>query len=355
MFEFKSGKKDEAKCYVTHGLMGHLDPKQLPVKRKPFSSILAVPFINKVELVLPDELYEMIKEELSATITVPSYSRVVLPLRALVDGDFFNEYIKKGNISMLSEGISKEGNSFFLKDGLLSLILERESYERAGLAGQPYGPKATGGIRPKWIVEINLRLPSMLHGKKGFDRIVYAFKNVLTDPVTWLFADLGSQELLSDPIKQHSPVMIQCSQRISRGPKVPIPSFQPPLTSEPGDKESFTDFSVSLYEWLSLISLQSPRLEIEDNIDPFLSRYAAPKANQPDSQTEQLVMITWEGFVSASWVHNAFMKVLLAASAKTWFSFAACGLGNGPAGGCQDLVVLKLPGTSNEYVLWEVF
>lgn len=41
------------------------------------------------------------------------------------------------------------------------------------------------------VVEIELRLPSMLHGKKGFDRIVYAFKNVLKSPVTWLFKDLG--------------------------------------------------------------------------------------------------------------------------------------------------------------------
>jgi ribonuclease P/MRP protein subunit RPP40 len=42
------------------------------------------------------------------------------------------------------------------------------------------------------VVEIELRLPSMLHGKKGFDRIVYAFKNVLNTPVTWLFCDLGT-------------------------------------------------------------------------------------------------------------------------------------------------------------------
>ena len=40
------------------------------------------------------------------------------------------------------------------------------------------------------VVEIDLRLPSMLHGKNGFDRIVYAFKNVLNTPVTWLFCDL---------------------------------------------------------------------------------------------------------------------------------------------------------------------
>jgi ribonucleases P/MRP protein subunit RPP40 len=29
----------------------------------------------------------------------------------------------------------------------------------------------------------------MLHGKKGFDRIVYAAKNVLSQPVTWLFCN----------------------------------------------------------------------------------------------------------------------------------------------------------------------
>jgi len=46
------------------------------------------------------------------------------------------------------------------------------------------------------VVEINLRLPSMLHGKKGFDRIVYAFKNVLTTPVIWHFHDLGAEGLL---------------------------------------------------------------------------------------------------------------------------------------------------------------
>jgi len=32
----------------------------------------------------------------------------------------------------------------------------------------------------------------MVYGKKGFDRIVYAFRNVLTAPVTWLFCDLAA-------------------------------------------------------------------------------------------------------------------------------------------------------------------
>ena len=46
------------------------------------------------------------------------------------------------------------------------------------------------------VVEINLRLPSMLHGKKGFERIVWAFKNVLNASVTWLFCDLDAPESL---------------------------------------------------------------------------------------------------------------------------------------------------------------
>ena len=40
------------------------------------------------------------------------------------------------------------------------------------------------------VIELNLRLPSMLHGKKGFQRIEWAFKNVLNEHVSWLFFDL---------------------------------------------------------------------------------------------------------------------------------------------------------------------
>jgi hypothetical protein len=54
-----------------------------------------------------------------------------------------------------------------------------------------------GSLLNDLVVDINLRLPSMLHGKKGFDRIAYAFKNVLTSPVTWLFTDLRAQSIYS--------------------------------------------------------------------------------------------------------------------------------------------------------------
>ena len=43
------------------------------------------------------------------------------------------------------------------------------------------------------VIELNLRLPSMVHGKKGFERIVWAFKKVLDASVTWLFHDFNEQ------------------------------------------------------------------------------------------------------------------------------------------------------------------
>lgn len=56
--------------------------------------------------------------------------------------------------------------------------------------------RANGPVEPLLImssvVELNLRLPSMLHGKKGFERIVWAFANVLTQSMAWLFHDLES-------------------------------------------------------------------------------------------------------------------------------------------------------------------
>ncbi|KAH8808344.1 ribonuclease P 40kDa subunit-domain-containing protein [Xylogone sp. PMI_703] len=172
--------------------MGHLDPKQPPVKRNPYAAVLNQRFVHQVQFILLKEIYEVIQTDLVKDEINPTYSRVILPLRSLVEGEFFNEYIKKGNILMLSEGRVGIDNVYSLKDGILTLHLDKESYERAGIVGKPEGTKGGRGSKPRWVVNINLRLPSMLHGKKGFDRIVYAFKNVLTEPVTWLFTDLNS-------------------------------------------------------------------------------------------------------------------------------------------------------------------
>ncbi|KAL1634955.1 hypothetical protein SLS56_002038 [Neofusicoccum ribis] len=114
----------------------------------------------QADLILPEEIYELIKQELDGAAGTFHYARVIMSLGEIIDGDFFNHYIKTGNVLMLSEGRRGIDNTFSLLEA----------------------------------VEMELRKPSMLHGKKGFERIVWAFKNVLDQSVTWLFHDLQSSD-----------------------------------------------------------------------------------------------------------------------------------------------------------------
>lgn len=136
-----------------------------------------------------------------------------------------------------------------------------------------------------------------------------------------------------------------------------MPRLLPQMELEDKSMDEFNDFSVDLYEWLSLISLESPRVNINDKIDPFLSRYSPPEPDPASPKTEELVKITWEGFLSPSWAYTVFVQALLAATVDMWFSFAVLGFNESLPSDSTDCTVLRLPGQPgqpSEYILWEV-
>ena len=219
------------------------------------------------------------------------------------------------------------------------------------------------------VVEINLRLPSMLHGKKGFDRIVYTFKNVLTAPVTWLFCDLAAtgkmalkvssrsmltcrQAITPDPLDAHFPTKITVSPRTSQVIKVNLPTLKPPSDIDASNGADFEDYAVEMHEWLSLALVESPRIRSDDNIDRFLSRYVL--SGGVSTTSSSIIKITWQGFLSPSWAHKKFVQALLAAPQDLWFAYYVVGFGESFLGGNKDCTILKLPNAPNEYVLWEV-
>lgn len=142
---------------------------------------------------MPQDQWEAVREQLLGKVRVPEFCRVTMTLLQILQGDFFTEYIKIGDIVMLSHGRHDLDNVFTLKDGRLTMFLDKETYERAGLVGKPHGAKGNRGLRPRWVVNFDLRSPSMLHGKPGFDRLVHACKNTLTEPRTWLFCNLSNK------------------------------------------------------------------------------------------------------------------------------------------------------------------
>lgn len=48
MLQFGKEQKEKETCFVTYGTMGHLDTKQPPSKRKPYSALLNMPAVSKV-------------------------------------------------------------------------------------------------------------------------------------------------------------------------------------------------------------------------------------------------------------------------------------------------------------------
>jgi ribonuclease P/MRP protein subunit RPP40 len=48
-------------------------------------------------MILPEELYEIIKAKLVSDDAVLKYARVFMSLLDIVSGDFFNQYCKAGN------------------------------------------------------------------------------------------------------------------------------------------------------------------------------------------------------------------------------------------------------------------
>ncbi|EPE25249.1 ribonuclease P 40kDa subunit [Glarea lozoyensis ATCC 20868] len=148
----------------------------------------------------------------------------------------------------------------------------------------------------------------MLHGKKGFDRIVYAFKNVLQSPVTWLFHDLTMGASGSDILASHFPSAKVCNPMVIENFTCDVPNFRAPTDNIPANDGDFEDYSVDMYEWLALMLLQSPRTFKDDRIDPLLSRCRAPGISVTSSG---LVKVTWQGFLSPMWAHKTFVEMLL--------------------------------------------
>lgn len=225
-----------------------------------------------------------------------------MSLKEILAGDFFNEYIKKGNILMLSEGRRGVDNVFSLYEGILKLELDRPTYERCGLVGKPIPDGGRKHAKARYAIEYNLRLPSMLHGKRGFERLVWACKNVLNNSLTWLFHDFQPPSSETEtPIAKHCPMLKSIRPTITNLPNTLVPTIT--SVSDMYDADAAAD----LLEWLGLVSLDSPRIRADDSIDPYLSRYQVPELSESGPVARNLVKMQWYGFIPPTFVRDVYM------------------------------------------------
>jgi ribonucleases P/MRP protein subunit RPP40 len=70
------------------------------------------------------------------------------------------------------------------------------------------------------------------------------------------------------------------------------------------------DYCNEVSEWLGLVSLQSPRIAVDDKIDPYLSRYAVPQSESQQPQSTALVSLRWQGVMTSRWISQLFTSYL---------------------------------------------
>jgi ribonuclease P/MRP protein subunit RPP40 len=80
--------------------------------------------------------------------------------------------------------------------------------------------------------------------------------------------------------------------------------------AETGEGESeFRDYCSGISEWLSLVSLGSPRVLADDEIDSYLSRYEGPRP-QDGAEIADLVVAKWTGFIAADWITQLLVSCM---------------------------------------------
>ena len=119
------------------------------------------------------------------------------------------------------------------------------------------------------------------------------------------------------PIDRHHPIWKSAEARttlmseIATPPAIESSSLGADALDAAG-QEGVDDFVGNLYEWLSLVSLESPRITAHDSVDPFLSRYAV--TGTEIAMTRTLRKIRWEGLLPAAWTSELLLKMLLVIS-----------------------------------------
>lgn len=120
-----------------------------------------------------------------------------------------------------------------------------------------------------------------------------------------------------------------------------------------GSRDEFEEFTVDIYEWLSLVRLGSPRLDPTDNIDPFLSRYETP-GELEDKEETNLSRISWTGFLTPAWAKATLIDLIATVPSRTWLSFSSTTFSTGIGGGNSDFTFLRPPDATGEFVTWEI-
>lgn len=157
----------------------------------------------------------------------------------------------------------------------------------------------------------------MVRGKKGFERVLYAFTNVFNDSKAWLFCNLNDPQNFSGPIAAFAPTVRRIAPTINTIEGVSAVDVDIQYDMDAEDV-------CELQEWMSLAMLESPRIRANDTIDSYLCRYSPPKnTSMINSRPIRLYKVQWRGLVHSGFVQSLFMELVEHATIDSWVAVSA--------------------------------
>jgi ribonuclease P/MRP protein subunit RPP40 len=307
----KPSPSSDTKTFFSHSLLpSYIDPTNTSTKKKPFTTFLAQPYSHTLDLVLPAEIWDLVRarlDELNARV----YACAWMKLGDVLEEDFLDAYIRNGSTSILSKGRADVDTRFEIREGVLTIEMARQVYESAGLVGVPIEDGGKKHQKMRWRVEVDLKSASMRKGKKGFERLRWAAREVLSESKRWLFwSDSPSfgesvqegREVLS----RHAPKVFKLEPEVTKMDGVAVPKLdvQGNGLSALYDQED----ALVLLEWLDMLSLGSTRVKDGSDVNSHLCRYDVPDFGH-GIETRELVRVRWSGFITPMFVKDMFLEV----------------------------------------------
>lgn len=372
----KPPPSSDTKTFFSHSLLpAYIDAANAPLKKKPLSAFHAVAHAHTLDLVLPPEVWDVVRAHL-AQHSARVYARAWLKLSDVLDEPFLDAYVRNGSASLLGAGRPRVDTRMQVVAGVLRLEMATPLYERAGLVGRPLEDGGAKHKRARWVVEVDLKAQSMRKGKKGFERLRWAAREVLDESLAWLFCSRNASFAESvrdgrEELCRHAPEIFPLQPDVETlgGVLVPKLDVQGNGLSALYDQ----DDALALLEWLDMLSLGSPRVRDGNALDGHLCRYDVPDFGL-GAETRGLVRVRWRGFITPELATDLFLDVWNAGfkgkrepkrrktsdqdgdvtmestqdvDAEKWFSMSAQAFGGGKAWSLMQFA-------SRETLVWEV-
>ena len=263
---------------------------------------------HTLDLVLPASLWQLVRARL-APLHALVYARAFLSLTDVLADDFLDAYIRSGyGASMLGADTDTRVR---IVQGVLRIEMPRHVYERAGLVGVPVADGGGKHARNWWRVECDLKVPSMRKGKKGFERLRWAARNVLGGSRAWLVGSGNpsfgeSVREGTEVLSRHAPKVFQLEPQVETLTGVMTPRLDVQENGLSGLYDR--DDALALLEWLDMLNLGSSRVNEGSNVDSHLCRYDVPDFGY-GVETRELVRVRWSGFITPEFVKDVFLEV----------------------------------------------